>query len=501
MENIFDYGGVIGNNLTIDVTDSDINPNTRYIIGTTPGFGNPNYVGGRTQSGSGTTLNFTISLTSLTGGTNSSPQEGDMVIVAIELSGTTNKSYRISGFTQIVDLYNNRTFDSNLQVGYKFMGSTPDSSVTITGGTGSTADAYAAVVHVWRLIDSTTPLDVSVTTASGSGFIPNPPAITPVSSNSVIVVCAGASHDEGTRTFGASYLSNFRTTGAAGAIDATIGIGSIFWTGGTYDPPSWTFSSNENNTLFSTNSVTMALRPATVDYPVYGNLKNSGIWSMPTIYNYQMRPSVEFITSANSVSDLSTYTFTSTNIGSEEVNRFIVVGVSAMSASSGRNINSVTVDGISATKIAEGIWSSTLSGTGITSLYIVEVPTNTNVDIVATFSGSMSRCFVSVYKVLRINSTTPQSTVTLGESLSASSYNLSVNGSSRGVIISQVMVNSGTSNFTWTGSGLNENIDVNIESAMTVSSASRYVNKAGTNTINATSSVSAGYAAVSVYLG
>jgi len=221
------------------------------------------YVGGRTQSGAGTTSNISVSLTSLTGGTDTAPQSGDFVLIAVELSGTTDKSYRISGYDQIVDLRADDTYDSNLQVGRKFMGGTPDTSATITGGTGSTADAYALAIQVWRNVNTTTPLDVTSTTATQTNTgIPNPPAITPVTAGAQIIVAAGTAHNGGTDTFGAAYLSNFLTAGANDDVDATIGMGNILWTGGEYDPAAWTFSQSDATT-FSTNSVTMALRPAT----------------------------------------------------------------------------------------------------------------------------------------------------------------------------------------------------------------------------------------------
>jgi hypothetical protein len=276
---VFDNGGFVGR--IADYTDT-----SQYVI--TPEsseLATLTYVGGRTQSGAGTTANISVSLTSLTGGTDTGPLAGDMVIIAIEMCGTTNKSYRIANYVQIADLYANDTEDSNLQVGYKFMGATPDTTAIITGGSGSNSDAFAIVVQVWRNVDSTTPMDVTPTTASllNTG-IPNPPAITPITSGAQIIVAAGTAHTGGVDTFGASYLSNFRTVGANDNNDATVGMGNIAWTSGSYDPAAWTFT-QANSTAFSTNSVTFALRPATtVVEGVLGNQKNSGIWSLQTVW-------------------------------------------------------------------------------------------------------------------------------------------------------------------------------------------------------------------------
>jgi hypothetical protein len=268
-------------------TDSWVGATLALKAGPTVQYETLTYVGGRTQSGAGTTANISVSLGSLTGGLDVSPQAGDLVVIAIEMCGTADKSYRISGYTQIADLYANDTEDSNLQVGYKFMGATPDTTATITGGTGSTADAYALVVHVWRHVDPTTPIDVTPTTVTQIDTgIPNPPAITPVTPGAQILVAAGAAHTGGTDTFGATYLANFRTVGGNDDNDATVGMGSIAWTTGSYDPAAWTFSQTDS-TAFSTNSVTFALRPEIVDAepePIFGNEKNSGIWSLQTVW-------------------------------------------------------------------------------------------------------------------------------------------------------------------------------------------------------------------------
>lgn len=288
---------------TLDFASTD-----RYVVGETSGLATLEYVGGRTQSGSGTTSNIQVSLAGLTGGTDTSPQENDIVVIAIELCGSSDKTYRISGYTQIVDLYANDTEDSNLQVGYKFMGATPDASVTISGGTGSSSDAYAIVVHVWRNVDQTTPLDVTPTTISQNNTgIPNPPAITPVTNNAVILVAAGTAHTGGTDTFSAGYLDNFITVGGNDDSDATIGMGSVVWTGGTYDPNVWGFSQSDS-TAFSTNSVTIALRPATITIPVFGNYKNSGIWNLSAVFDSLYIPSSSGITFLSSTSGSITST-------------------------------------------------------------------------------------------------------------------------------------------------------------------------------------------------
>jgi hypothetical protein len=236
------------------------------------------YVGSQVASGLGTTANIVLNY-NLTGGTNSTPQAGDFVIVAFAASvgsaGTT-LSYRISGYTQIADLFSNDQEDTELQVGTKFMTSTPDTSVTITAGSGNAAHAYAIAVHVWRNVDTAVSIDVTATTAiTINSLLVNPASITPVTTGTQIVVIGAGAHTGGVDTYSAGYLSNFRTTGADDGDDISIGIGSVLWTGGTYDPAPWV-SSQVDSVAFSAAAVTLALRPS---------LRRSGVFNLNAVDN------------------------------------------------------------------------------------------------------------------------------------------------------------------------------------------------------------------------
>jgi len=225
----------------------------------------------------------------------------------VELSGTTNKAYRIADFLLIADLYQNDTEDSNFQVGYKLTSIIPETSVVITGGSGNAADGISIAIHVYRNIDQATPFDVTRTTFGAlNGAIPNPPAITPVTSGALIVVAAGAAHDAtAAGLFTASYLSDFitaTTVALAETNDATVGMGNVTWTSGAYDPAAWTFTGTGGTAAnWSYNSVTMALRPGPTI--TVGNLKSSGIWNYsaiidPIILNVEGQQ--EYITSVGS---------------------------------------------------------------------------------------------------------------------------------------------------------------------------------------------------------
>lgn len=268
MDSLALNGGVVGLKLNFKST----NP---YFLG----YGNISYVGGRLQSGNGSTSNITVSLTSLTGGTDSSPQAGDIVIIAAQMFNGSDISYRLTNYTQITDLYKSGTLAyTNFQVGYKIMGGTPDSTATITGGSGTISYPYAVAVHVWRNVDTTTPIDVTPTTYTASATMRiNPPALTPVTSGAKIIIAGGGGqYSPSNAYYSASYLSNFISQGFAQSnYSSSIGIGGISWTSGSYDPAAWDFSQSDTSYM-TYGVVTFALRPISI----YGNLQNSGIWNM-----------------------------------------------------------------------------------------------------------------------------------------------------------------------------------------------------------------------------
>ena len=293
MDSVFLNGGVIGVTLDYGATD-------RYVIGTTQVRDTIEFVGSRSVA-STSTSNFTVSLTGLTGGLATAPVQGDFVLVvrswaagsAADRSMTTSSA----GWTELVELYSNDTFSTNLAIYYKFMGAIPDTGITLNAHT--TGDSSAIAVYVFRNVDLTTPFDVTQTTVTQTNTgIPNPPAITPTTTNSIIVVAAGSAHNDGTDTYTANYLTSFRTQGGNSTNDSTVGIGYLTWTSGAYDPAAWTFTAGGTTSNYSTASVTMALRPRLVEVQQFGNLKNSGIWNLQAVYDtiYVPPGQVEFST-------------------------------------------------------------------------------------------------------------------------------------------------------------------------------------------------------------
>lgn len=225
------------------------------------------YVGGVASSRAGSTSTTTQSLTSLTGGSDSSPSEGDLVVVTVAVgSQGRNPSCAISSWSTIGTQLNvtPTTYDTSLQVSYKFMTSSPDTQITIPSS-GNIADGQAWCVHVFRGVDPTTPLDVTPQSATGSGTNSRPdgPAITPTTEGAWIVLCGGGAASNNTTAYTApsGYATNWRTANGADTNDGGACSGYYTgWTSGSHDPAA--VGGGSVNSANSWCAWTIALRPA-----------------------------------------------------------------------------------------------------------------------------------------------------------------------------------------------------------------------------------------------
>jgi len=167
---------------------------------------------------------------------------------------------------------------------------------------------------------------------------------------------------------------------------------------------------------------------------------------------------VEAESGATAVTD---QTFSAVSLGSEDSNRFIIVGVGARGAGNGAvDITSVSVAGVSASLIHESaVGAQSLKS----ALWAVGLPTGTTGDVVVNFSPGATRRGISVYSVIANDPENPTDTL-IGDGtidvLSGGSVIAFANGSGT----------SGDVDFTW--SGLTEDADINSSSFGNYSSAS-----------------------------
>jgi hypothetical protein len=195
-----------------------------------------------------------VSLTDLldSGGSAATLLQDDIVVVSMERTSTSDLAASTvspsAGYTLVgSDLYSNSGFDANFAVNYKFMGATPDTTVTLPGTGGG---GMAVTVFAFRGVNTTTPLDVTPTTAAGINTTTHDPAaITPVTAGALISVhVGGAGSALGSAAYAqpadlSSTTNEFQTKAANGSGSGASGVGTGLkkdWSSGSFDPAAWT---------------------------------------------------------------------------------------------------------------------------------------------------------------------------------------------------------------------------------------------------------------------
>lgn len=300
MDSLLYNGSMIG--ITMDFSSTE-----QYVVGTTQQRVRPTFVGSQTyaRAGSASSVNVNFALTGGTGET--TPKAGDLVLlsIAIGANGTTLLS-ELGTYTTLTRLVANDTYDCILYVGYRIMGAIPDTTFPVMSSI-STANAQTATVYVFRNVDQVTPIDIATATTTGTNSrTVNPPAIAPVTTNSTIVAIGAGAYTTTNNLYTSSTLTRFNSVLSTDTINSVQGVGYFEWQSGAYDPAAFTIASS--TTSDSWCSATVALRPALLDVPVYGNFKNSGIWNLQSAFeaaqNIPLLPA--FVGSSAVASGLST---------------------------------------------------------------------------------------------------------------------------------------------------------------------------------------------------
>ncbi len=179
---------------------------------------------------------------------------------------------------------------------------------------------------------------------------------------------------------------------------------------------------------------------------------------IPTMFlGISLVPKLSFISSAQSTSSSSSYSFSSMSIGPARSDRVVIVCVGADAGSGSGTISSVTIGGITATQIVSA--ASGTSGHSTAGIYAALVPTGTTATIVVNVSNSYSRCTVVVYTMTGTGgkfTATNTSTATNSTSLSISGLTGKVNGCALAVAD---CANSGGTSVSVTQGGLAEDFN------------------------------------------
>lgn len=111
------------------------------------------------------------------------------------------------------------------------------------------------------------------------------------------------------------------------------------------------------------------------------------------------------------LSDATTYTFSSQNLGTASADRYIIVATASRGLGATRSISSATIGGVSATKVAE-VANTGGGNTSTTCLLIAAVPSGTTGDVAITYDSGMLRCGIGMWAATALTSATPTDTAT-----------------------------------------------------------------------------------------
>lgn len=226
------------------------------------------YVGGF-ATGSTSASDYTVSLTSLTGGIASAPSTNDLVLVCHGWKSTTdgNPGIVTPTATSIADVYANGTNDANMDISWFFASSSTSLTSITVNSNGGTTGTKTTTVAVFRGVSLVNPIDVTTTVSTGSGSgDANPPAITPATTGAWIVCCALVATGGTIASAFTTPPSTFtlgRTGGVAGTDISYSGIAykSNPTIGSSNDPGAFGGGAGGTNATWAAGSV--VLRPAT----------------------------------------------------------------------------------------------------------------------------------------------------------------------------------------------------------------------------------------------
>jgi len=191
---------------------------------------------------------------------------GQYVRVDVFIAGNADRNPSAVGYANLLDAYYNDTDDTMHWSGWKFMGGTPDTVITVTAGVTST-NRILIMATVWDNVDPTTPHDgvTPVSVGGINGGILDPGSITPGSVGSVLVFSGcNATHGQTPPvTLSTGYLdwevNDAANNGTSYAISGLVGY--LVDPGGAYDGAAWTTSAVVSN-AFSRSTLVVSLRGA-----------------------------------------------------------------------------------------------------------------------------------------------------------------------------------------------------------------------------------------------
>lgn len=151
------------------------------------------------------------------------------------------------------------TSSPGFRMSTKRMGVSPDSTISVNRRLGF---EQIVIWQVWRGANTTTLADVAAAGAGGSGANPDPPSVTTVTDNALVIAAASIAQDAATSITAPSGYTNLLTSTLGGANPGTVGAtvmmaSKIVAVAGAENPG--VFSTNASDVW---RAQTFAMRPA-----------------------------------------------------------------------------------------------------------------------------------------------------------------------------------------------------------------------------------------------
>ena len=228
------------------------------------------FVGRRGVQATTNVGSLALSTTGLAAGIDTEVRVGDFIVLLAGWASTSDGNPGVTDttltWTEAADLYANDTNDANLSVNWAQVTTTPPATISLR--TAGAAVIQGAVMLVFRGVDTTSPLDVAIATATGTNSpYPSPPSATPATTGAVSVVGGVYAVPSGSgRTvtasptgyvWGIAFSSTATNPVGGGIIAHKTGL-----TAGVTETPSAFTISGGADTSSSWAAFTMVLRPA-----------------------------------------------------------------------------------------------------------------------------------------------------------------------------------------------------------------------------------------------
>lgn len=147
-----------------------------------------------------------------------------------------------------------------------------------------------------------------------------------------------------------------------------------------------------------------------------------------------------YVTTATNTTDTNVYTFAGASIGTAETGRIVIVAVSSGGAATTRTLTGVTIGGNAATQVVNNAHDTGTSA-NVTAIFALQVDAGTTADIVATFSGNMNRCAISVYRLTGATGVAANDTASAGGTADSDGISDTINVPAGGGAVSVGVMN------------------------------------------------------------